>query len=118
MSFESQGFAVGSGPFFPLSSAPRAPKGVISLSTTPHMPIEPPPHFLANSPAPRARCYGNYICNRLERSVEVNILCMELREWGHLEMKIVVNASTHLWNTLNVCRWMGGNISLYLIAPM
>ncbi|KAI4573159.1 hypothetical protein MJG53_012997 [Ovis ammon polii x Ovis aries] len=45
MSFGSQRFGVGSGPFFPLSSAFRAPKGVKSPSITPHTPIEPPPLF-------------------------------------------------------------------------
>lgn len=38
---------------------------------------------------------------------------MELSKWGHLEMKIAVNASTHLWNTLNVCGG-GGEATLAL----
>lgn len=42
-----------------------------------------------------------------------NILCMELTKWGHLEMKIAVNASTHLWNILNVCRGWEATLALF-----
>lgn len=94
-----------------LSTVQGIPKGVVSPSIT-QQTTSGAPNIPANPPALGARSLGNSICNRQEPGVRANILCMELTKWGHLETKIAVNASTHLWNILNVCGGVGGNIGL------
>lgn len=80
----------------------------------------PQPPASAPSPLPPAHCgaHSQVLWGALSatgrRAVSgANILCMDLTKWGHLEMKIAVNASTHLWNKLNVCRGWEATLALF-----
>lgn len=102
------------------SGGPGLPEGSAEFQYNPADPSGAP-SIPASPPALGAGPLGSSICNRQEPGVRANILCMELTKWGHLETKIAVNASTHLWNILNVCvcrRGDGRQHQPSLMAPM